>query len=183
MHGAGQPSGTGRGAEAADLQERTRSAQPLHQRTGGDRISRTGGVQRHRCLPWLVVEEGVKGRATGLRCDRAPLRLALAETVRPESATVAPVGPCIAAAHPFTSAAAHTTGIAPPVTACDSSQTPPEESVYREGWCAGREGCRGGRAQGQEWRRSWAPVSRGPRPHRYAHPSGVSEACCGIIAL
>src|SRR5262249_27931950 len=64
-----------------------------------------------------------------------------------------------------------------------SSHPPPEESVHREGWCAGREEGRGGRAQGKGWRRSWAPVSRCPRPHHYAHPYGVSEACCGIIAL
>src|SRR5713226_7523414 len=28
---------------------------------------------RRPCLPWVVVEEGVQGGATGLRCDRATL--------------------------------------------------------------------------------------------------------------
>ena len=76
---------------------------------GGDRISRTDRAQRRLCLPWVVVEEGVNGRATGLRGDRAPLRLAPAKAVRSEPATVAPAGPCLArsASHPICGGAHH----------------------------------------------------------------------------
>jgi hypothetical protein len=56
----------------------------------------TGRAQRPPCLPWVVVEERVQGGATGLRCDRAPLRLAPAEAARREPATAAPAGLCIA---------------------------------------------------------------------------------------
>jgi len=58
--------------------------------------SRTGRAQWRRGLPWVVVEERVKGRATGLRCDRATLRLAPEDAARPEPATAAPTGLCIA---------------------------------------------------------------------------------------
>src|SRR5881397_3568076 len=44
--------------------------------------SRTGRAQRPPCLPWVVVEERVQGGATGLRCDRATLRLAPEEAAQ-----------------------------------------------------------------------------------------------------
>ncbi len=62
--------------------------------------SRTGRAQRRPCLPWVVVEEGVQGGATGLRCDRATLRLAPEEAARREPATAAPAGLCIARSAP-----------------------------------------------------------------------------------
>jgi len=62
--------------------------------------SRTGRAQRPPCLPWVVVEERVQGGATGLRCDRATLRLAPEEAARREPATAAPAGLCIARSAP-----------------------------------------------------------------------------------
>ena len=62
--------------------------------------SRTGRAPRRPCLPWVVVEERVQGGATGLRCDRAPLRLAPEEVARREPATAAPAGLCIARSAP-----------------------------------------------------------------------------------
>src|SRR6266487_1376481 len=57
-------------------------------------------VKRARRKYRVVVEERVQGGATGLRCDRAPLRLAPEEAARREPATAAPAGLCIARSAP-----------------------------------------------------------------------------------
>jgi hypothetical protein len=68
---------------------------PVRGAWGAIRSRRTGRAQRRWCRPLLVVCEGVKGGAPGLRRDRATLRLAPEDVVLSTPATAGPAGLCI----------------------------------------------------------------------------------------